>query len=234
MKNIKLSKGVSIAIGVVLSILILALGFILIQKVFIRAGNEAPTGVTIEDITGTSATIRYTTTDKATSLLILDKSSASIIANSGSIYPESEAKTSHVFRPGSPDYPPVLLQNTTYYFIIQIGETVYYDGGSVATQDGKIPSSANINPWKFITTGVASTETATVTPTPSISTKVKPTPISHVEIPNNSASQTLTCGETDCAKICQKIKLGQGCEASNFQKAGCGKKVKFSDCSLIP
>ncbi|MFH1197363.1 MAG: hypothetical protein V1720_16815, partial [bacterium] len=175
-----------------------------------------------------------------TSLLIIDKSVASITSNSGSIYPESEAKTAHVFNPGAPDYPPILISNTTYYFVIQIGETVYYDGGSVAVQDGKIPSTANINPWRFITKSegvgegsVTGTPVPLASPIPTSSTEVKPTSSTKVVIDNNESTQTTACGETDCQKICQKIKLAQGCEASNFQKAGCGTKVKFSDCSLI-
>lgn len=212
--EIKIPKAVSIVIGVILSILILYLGFNLIQNIFTRASDVAPIDVTINEIKENSVKIRYSTSNEAQGVIEYGTSPTAL----NFFAPESQNTKDH-----SVDLT-LLSPNSTYYFQIRIGENKYDNGGV---------------PWTFATkTKEEIQETISESPTPvssistptPISTEVTITPVQSIDVSDDSSSQVLGCNETDCQKICNK--LNNGCSTQDLVKNECIGIVDIKDCSL--
>jgi len=218
---VKPAKILSIVIGVLISFLIIFMGFRLMQKVFTRAADTVPRDVVVSEVTGNSAKVGWSTDIESQGVIEYGTSPTAL-----NFYaPEASRTKIHLV-----DLT-LLSPNTTYYFQIRIGDSKADNGGV---------------PWTFSTKTNTNTQ-QTIIPTsavvPTISTLVTPTiaegqptaiPTQSVSIPNTDSSTVLTCGETDCVKICEKIRAGTGCELNDFysSKDSCLSKVKLDDCSL--
>ena len=215
--EIKIPKAVSIVIGVILSILILYVGFNLIQNIFTRASDVAPIDVTINEIKENSVKIRYTTTNEAQGVIEYGTSPTAL----NFFAPESQNTKDH-----SVDLT-LLSPNSTYYFQIRIGENKFDNGGV---------------PWTFATKTKEDTQETTsesqVEPTPVSSipsptivpTGATITPVQSIDVSDDSSSQVIGCGETDCQKICNK--LNDGCSTRDLVINECVGIVNMKDCSL--
>lgn len=217
MLPIKPAKILSIVIGVLISFLIIFMGFRLMQQVFTRASDTIPRDVVVSELTGNSAKVAWSTDQESQGVIEYGTSPTAL-----NFYaPEASRTKIHLV-----DLT-LLSPNTTYYFQIRIGDTKADNGGV---------------PWTFSTkTNTNTNAPQTVAPSsaaaPTTSTSVAPTtanqlPTQSVSIPNTNSSTTLICGETDCVKICQKLTAGTGCEMSDFIKSSCSSKVKLDDCTL--
>ena len=188
MNNPRLTKIASIAIGVVISILLLIMGFRLFSAVFTRASDMEPRDVVVSDISQNTAKISWATGVETQGVIEYGSSPTALNFFS----PESSRTKTHQ------QELTLLSPNTTYYFQIRISDKKYDNGGV---------------PWTFTTrltgqTGVTS-PTQAVQPTSAAS---QPTPVSEVEVP--ATSETQGCNETDCAKI--KEMLGKGCSTQDY------------------
>lgn len=213
---VKPAKILSIVIGVLISFLIIFMGFRLMQKVFTRAADTVPRDVVVSEVTGNSVKVGWSTDIESQGVIEYGTSPTAL-----NFYaPEASRTKIHLV-----DLT-LLSPNTTYYFQIRIGDTKADNGGV---------------PWTFSTKTNTNTQ-QTIIPTsavvPTISTLVTPTiaegqptaiPTQSVSIPNTDASTVLTCGETDCVKICNKI--GTGCEYKDLIDNACTNKVN-DDCTL--
>lgn len=202
-KNMKLSKVASIVIGIVLSVLILFVGFQLLQNVFTRAEDITPRDVVVSDMTQNAATITYTTNQETQGVIEYGTSPTALNFFS----PEAQKTKTHSIELT------LLSPNTTYYFQVRIGDQKFDNGGV---------------PWSFVTRDLSKTSeikpSPTITPVPS----KQPTPIQRVVIPDSS--DNLACGETECKKICEK--LHNGCTTQDIIKAQCIGKIDIKTCSL--
>jgi hypothetical protein len=211
MHEIKLSKIISIFIGIVLSIFILVLGFNLISSVFTRAEDEIPRDVTVTEVSQNSAKIQYTTGSDTQGVIEYGTSPTAL-----NFYaPETQRTKDHSLNLT------LLSPNSSYYFQIKIGENRHDNGGV---------------PWTFSTKDIDRTKAVQGASTKiQLSPTVKPTPIQSVIVPDEGSSVAtpsapLVCAETDCVKKCQK-KEGKGCEVSDFAKANCIGKVDWNTCT---
>jgi len=213
MHEVKLSKIISIFIGIVLSIFILVLGFNLISSIFTRAEDEVPRDVTVTEVSQNSAKIQYTTGSDTQGVIEYGTSPTAL-----NFYaPETQRTKDHSVNLT------LLSPNSSYYFQIKIGEKRHDNGGV---------------PWTFSTKDIERTKAIQGANTQiQLSPTVQPTPIQSVVVPDEgkptiaTSSAPLVCAETDCKKICQSIKEGKGCEASNFAKANCFSKVDWNTCT---
>lgn len=178
MESKGLFKIVPFLIGGVLSIIVLVMGFSVMQKVASRAQDEAPRDVLINSITSSSATISWVTSSSTQGVIEYGTSPTAL----NLFAPETKKDTSHEVELT------LLVPSTTYYFQISIGGKKYDNGGV---------------PWSFTTkeTGaVEPTVTATVFHLPT----ERPTPISTVVIPRPTES----CREVYCHNIKEKLGKG--------------------------
>ena len=219
MLSVKPAKILSIVIGVLISFLIIFMGFKLMQKVFTRASDTIPRDVVVSETTGNSAKVGWSTDQESQGVIEYGTSPTAL-----NFYaPEASRTKIHTV-----DLT-LLSPNTTYYFQIRIGDTKADNGGV---------------PWTFSTKTNTNSQQQTAVPTSGVAPTVisvvptmadgQPTvlPTQSVSIPNTDSSVALTCGETDCVKICQKLTAGTGCEMSDFIKNTCSTKVKLDDCTL--
>jgi len=227
MLNIKPAKILSIVIGVLISFLIIFMGFRLMQKVFTRASDTIPRDVVVSEVTGNSAKVGWSTDIESQGVIEYGTSPTAL-----NFYaPEASRIKIHLV-----DLT-LLSPNTTYYFQIRIGDTKADNGGVPWTFSTKTNTNTNTNTNNqqtvVPTSGINPTTSVSVTPTIAAG---QPTalPTQSVSIPNTDASTVLTCGETDCVKICEKIRAGTGCELNDFysSKDSCLSKVKLDDCTL--
>ncbi len=211
MNNSKLAKIASITLGVIISILLLVMGFKVLSGVFTRATDYEPRDVVISNIDQNSARISWTTGVETQGVIEYGTSPTSL-----SFFAPEAQKTKNHFVDLT-----LLSPASTYYFQIRIGDKKYDNGGV---------------PWSFTTKGtersqspnLASSPTPTLTP-PAIPTlsenqtiTLTPTPIQSLQIPNETGTTTTqVCAETDCAKI--KEKLGEGCTTQDYFR--CLKKL---------
>jgi len=219
MLSIKPAKILSIVIGVLISFLIIFMGFKLMQKVFTRASDTIPRDVVVSETTGNSAKVGWSTDQESQGVIEYGTSPTAL-----NFYaPEASRTKIHTV-----DLT-LLSPNTTYYFQIRIGDTKADNGGVPWTFSTK--TNANSQQTATPTSGIMPTTPRSVIPT---SVNGQPTliPTQSVSIPNTDASTVLTCGETDCVKICQKLTAGTGCEMSDFIKNTCSATVNLGDCSL--
>ena len=183
------NKGVRIAaiiVGVILSVVLVFFAFNVLQNVFSRASFEKPLNVPISDIASNSAKISWTTG----------------VESSGAVVKYGTSPTTlSLFAPSDSDKTKdhsitltLLSPNTAYYFVI-----VYGDG------EDKLYDNAGV-PWTFTTKSGSDEE----------SSAPRPSPIQTLEIPDESESESavLTCSETECSAI--KDKIGKGCTSQDF------------------
>lgn len=201
----KILKITSIIIGVFIGILILVIGFMVIQRTFTRAEDQSPQNVTTAEITQNSAKVNWTTAVENQGVIEYGTSITAL----NFFAPESQSTKTHLVELT------LLSPNTTYYFQIRIGDKKYDNNGV---------------PYTFATKGEAVQPTQPVlsSPTPATSS-ASPTPISSVQIPDNSSQAS--CTVTDCAAICKK--LGSGCTTQDLLKNKCIGKVNVSTCEAV-
>lgn len=190
----------SIIVGVVISIVILVLGFGLMQNVFTKAEDSAPRDVVVGEVTANTAKVTWATGQANQGVIEYGTSPTAL----NFFAPESQQSTTHTV-----DLT-LLSPNTTYYFQIRIGEKKYDNGGvpwTFTTQatDKTAPTTA-VSPTSAIVPTTAPTSSASVN-------SATPTPISSVEVPAGGSG---TCTETVCEKIQQQI--GKGCTAADYVK----------------
>lgn len=224
----KLTKILSISIGSVLAIVLIFIGFKLLQGVFTKASDAAPRAVTITANAQNTAKIAWDT-DQETQGVIEYGSSPTAL---NFFAPEAQKGKKH-----TADLT-LLSPGTTYYFQVRIGDQKYDNGGV---------------PWTFTTKNKASAVETTggLTPTPTIPitrATIIPTPTSPIGVPVIRPTSTLVyripptpiplptlasyvCGETNCINICQK--LGKTCATDSWFKSGCLGKVNPLTCTQI-
>jgi len=197
MKNPKLMKIASIAIGAVISVLLLVMVFRLFSTVFTRASDMEPRDVVVSDISQNSVKVSWATGIEAQGVIEYGTSPTALNFFS----PEAARTKSHQ------QELTLLSPNTTYYLQIRIGDKKYDNGGV---------------PWTFttrITEQAASAPTPTAVLLPTSAAVQQPTPVQEVEVP--ATDEVQGCNETDCEKI--KTLLGKGCLTQDYFK--CIKKL---------
>lgn len=183
----KLIKIAGIAVGSLISLGVLFLGFRLFSGVFTRASDIEPRDVVVNEISQNNAKIVWSTGIETQGVVEYGTSPTAM----NFFAPEGQQTRSHQVELT------LLSPNTTYYFQIRIGDKKYDNGGV---------------PWTFTTR--TNERTADVSPTLSktVNTTISPTPVQIIEIPATSESQG--CNETDCQKI--KNMLGKGCTTQDY------------------
>ncbi len=171
-------KIASIAIGTVIAILLLVMGFKVFQGVFTRAADYEPRDVVISDISQNSAKLSWATGVETQGVVEYGTTPTAL----NFFAPEAQKIKNH-----SLDLT-LLSPGSTYYFQIRIGDKKYDNGGV---------------PWTFTTKGTEKSVVPTAAPTQS--TAVKPTPVQTLQIPDGG---TVACTETDCQKIKTKLGKG--------------------------
>lgn len=196
----KIIKISSIILGVILSILVVVVGFNLLQNVFTRASDIEPRDVLVSDKTENSAKITWTTGQEAEGVVQYGVSPTSLTSFG---QPEEQRSTSHSVTLT------LLSPNTTYYFQITSGGKTYDNGGV---------------PWTFTTLDKKSgtvpslSVSPVVSPSP-VSTTPRPSPAQTLQVPTTPSPTSAGCAEasgTDCAAI--KTKLGKGCNTQDYFK----------------
>ena len=188
MEKKKTIKIASIVVGVILSILVVIVGFNLIQSVFTRASDSEPRDVLVTEKTENSAKITWTTGQETEGVVQYGLSPTSL--NSVG-QPETQKSLSHSVTLT------LLSPATTYYFQISIGGQTFDNGGV---------------PWTFSTLDrnqSANTASPLISPTVVPTTVLQATPTPLV----TQAVCTEASG-TDCEAI--KAKLGQGCTTRDY------------------
>lgn len=178
MENKKLIKTASIIVGVILSILVVIVGFNLIQNVFTRASDVEPQDVLVTDKTENSVKITWSTGQETEGVVQYGVSPTSL--NSFG-QPEIQKSTSHSVELTN------LASGTTYYFQISAGGKTYDNGGV---------------PWTF-TTLEKQQNVSTLTPTAVPTSVLLPSPTSTASV----LTCTEASG-TDCAAIKAKLGKG--------------------------
>lgn len=190
MNNPKIMKIASIGIGVVISILLIVMGFKVFSSVFTRAADFEPSDVVVSNIAENSSKLSWATGIETQGVVEYGTSPTSL----NFFAPEPSKTKSH-----SVDLT-LLSPNTTYYFQIRIGDKKYDNGGV---------------PWTFTTKDTQKSQLPTAAPTQIIIPVAKPTPVQTLEIPT-TGTPAQVCNETDCTKI--KAKLGKGCSLQDYFK----------------
>jgi len=246
------SATIKIAIGVVAGIVVLVGGFFLVQNLASRASDTAPRDLIISNITSNGAKIAWTTDQEIQGVVEYGSSPTSL----NLFAPESQKTKKHLV-----DIT-LLSPATSYYFQIRIGDTKFDNGGVPWTFSTKIvqsvitdvPSSAiatgsptivptavpggpTVNPFGTKSLKVIPTLAPTVRPIITLAPTLIPTLVSTI-IPTPTIIYYY-CVETDCVKLCQKLKAGTGeCSTYDYQKPGgitandCRPKVNWSSCTL--
>ncbi len=184
-------KVASIVVGIILSVLVLIVGFGLVQKYLTHASTN-PSDVTVTDTTQNSATIKWTTEDVAQGRIEYGTSPTS----TGLTVPEVASTKDHTVSLT------LLSSATTYYFNLYIGDTKYDNGGV---------------PWQFTTKSTSTDSTSSVTPTvpvptaPQATISAEPSPTSVI-----TKDKPAACTENDCAAI--KPLIGKGCTTADYSR----------------
>ncbi len=190
MENKKTIKIASIVVGVILSILIVVIGFNLVQNVFTRASDSEPRDVLVSDKTENSAKITWSTGAESEGVVQYGLSPTSL--NSVG-QPETQKSLAHSVALT------LLSPATTYYFQISIGGKTYDNGGV---------------PWTFTT---LDKNQSTSSAGPVLSPTVVPTTV--LNATPSTAPPATVCAEasgSNCEAI--KSKLGKGCSTQDYFK----------------
>lgn len=187
-KGLKFKKYLPFGIGTLISIVILVLAFGVIQKFFTRASGETPQNVVTSEITENQAKITWSTNIETLGRVNYGTSTNSLN------FPivETEQLKEHKV-----DLT-LLSPGTTYYYNIDIGGTVYDNGGI---------------PWTFTTKEVQNTQSPIPTIEDNNGRPASPTAEPTAE---PKVDEDRTCNETDCEVI--KSKLGKGCTTQDYFK----------------
>ncbi len=230
---LKGQKTLTIVLGVVVGLLVLAGGFLLVQGVFTQASDSAPRDIVINGLTENGAKVSWTTDQETQGIIEYGSSPTSL----NLFAPEGAKNKSHTVELT------LLTGNTSYYFQIRIGDTKYDNGGvpwtfTTKSKTSLTPTVAQVSPTATPSAGVISPTVAPtqgVIPTQSMTVVLTPTPtIAPYATATPYAVPTLTsfvCGETDCLKICQKI--GMTCSTLDWMKSGCVGKMTLGSCFTI-
>ena len=215
----KLTKILSISIGVLLAGVLIFVGFKLLQGVFTKASDTAPRDVVITGGTQSASHIGWTTDQETQGVIEYGSSPTSL----NFFAPEAQKGKKH-----SVDIT-LLSPGTTYYFQIRVGDQKYDNGGVPWTFTTKSKGNIDITPTATPTATVVPTPVVTagalIRPTTSLSFKLPPTPI---PLPTLSS---FVCGETSCITICQK--LNRTCSSREWMTSGCVGKVNPLTCVQI-
>lgn len=133
-RNMSLKKALAIGIGVILGIVLIFVGFIMVQNVFTTAADVQPQDVIISEITQNSAKVTWTTGQETLSNIQYGTSPTTLTFSA----PETEKTTNHSVSLT------LLSKETTYYFSIAVGDEKFDNGGI---------------PWTFTTKGDSDTAT---------------------------------------------------------------------------
>lgn len=147
----KWTRMAAIAIGFVLAVLLIVMGFQVVQNVFIRAEDIVPRDVVVADVSQNTATLTWATGRETQSVVEYGTSPAAL----NFFAPESGEVTSHTVQLT------LLSPNTTYYFQIRIGDKKFDNGGV---------------PWTFTTKGKDASQPIAV-PTEPPQIQPSPTPL---------------------------------------------------------
>lgn len=168
-----------IVVGVLLAIPLGFGAFFLFEEAVTRANATAPMNVSVSKITHSTALITWITDQESIGTVEYGTSPKEL----GTFAPEAAAKTSHIVELS------LLKPQTTYYFVIRIGDRVYNDNGV---------------PWKFTTKSEGDL--------PDTSVEVLEERNLRLPTPRNGGS---ICPVTDdCAEI--RSLLGSGCSTEDF------------------
>lgn len=183
----KVIKITSIALGIIISIGVIILGFKILMGAFSRAAQDTATNVATENITENSATITWEAAEGTRGVVTYGTTSTALNffapeSGSGSGIKHSVDIT-------------LLTPNTTYYFIVKIGTNSTDQGGF---------------PFQFKTK--ASGESAA----PTIIVPTRKTQSVVVPAKKNAPTLAPigSCSETDCDQI--RLKLGKGCTTQDY------------------
>lgn len=189
-----LSKVFSVILGLIIAVILIYMGFRLVQNTILRAEDIAPRDVVVNQITDRSVNITWATGRETQSVLEYGVSPTSM----NFFLPETEKVASHSVKLT------LLSPKTTYYFQIRTGEQKWDNGGV---------------PWMFTTleTGEAQqNQEAVLSPT-----KIMPSPTqSSTQIQDVGESKVVDCKTDNCEEI--KVKIGKGCTAQDYSR--CLKK----------
>lgn len=193
MNNPKVKKIIAIVIGVILSVVMLVVGFRIFSTVFTRASDIEPREVVVSEIDANSAKIRWATGIETQGVIEYGTSPTAL----NFFAPEPSSTKDHQ------QELTLLSPNTTYYFQIRIGDKKYDNGGV---------------PWTFTTRTSQQGREIDLSPTVAPATPTipanQPTPIQEIEVPATSEIQG--CNETDCTKV--KEMIGKGCTIQDYFK----------------
>ena len=236
------TAAVKIAIGVAACIVVVVGGFLLVQNVFTKASDTAPRDLIISQITTNTAKISWTTDQEVQGVIEYGSSPTSL----NLFAPENAKQKNHNVEIT------LLSPATSYYFQIRIGETKYDNGGVPWTFSTKLQNTANSgNPTSPVASGSATpiptvpgspldpTSASAFGPLKGSTLKVNPTgvPTPTKVVVVSTPTPALTsfyCVETDCQKICLKMKTGE-CSSMDFSHPGgvsannCTGKVSLSN-----
>lgn len=202
---------ISIGIIAVLAVVGVGLGFFIFQNPS-RANEESPQNVSIEP-GGNSAKVSWTTPQET--IAVIEYGTAADPASFTSFAFSETPTTTHSVDMST------LKPNTTYYFHIRIGETVFDNGGT----PWSFTTSASIVPSPSVTLDSATASpSATIIPTPtsivaSISAVLSPTAYPATPSASPGASPTVissSCPYTSCALI--QSTLGTRCNTQDYIK----------------
>jgi len=186
-----MKKVLAIGIGVVLGIIVIFLGFTLLQNVFGRATDVKPQDVVIASVTENSAKVTWTTAQESLSNIEYGTSPTALSFSA----PETEKTKSHSVGLT------LLSKSTTYYFQIAVGDQKYDNGGI---------------PWTFTTKNAADTQTETLpVASPTAALTVVPT-ASPTAALSPTATVTGTCNFAKCDDM--KANFGKGCTTQDYFK----------------
>jgi hypothetical protein len=205
MNNNIIAKIASIIIGLIVSVVVIFMGFRLIQNVFTRAEDMAPRDVVVADIGQNAAKISWSTGIETQGVIEYGTTPTAL----NFFAPEASKVKNHLV-----DLT-LLSPATTYYFQIRVGDQKFDNGGV---------------PWTFSTKSNDRTKLPETTPSSPAITGKK---IQSLDI-GGSPAPAAGCTETDCQKICRNVqdKQGRECTVADFMKKSCVGKVNFNTCSL--
>lgn len=195
-QNMSKKKMIAIGLGIVLGIVVIILGFTLLQGVFTRASDVQPQDVIISSVTENSARVTWTTDQESLSNIEYGTSPTALTFSA----PETQKTKNH-----SVDLT-LLSKNTTYYFDIAVGDQKFDNGGI---------------PWTFTTKSGADSAQATavdLTPTASptaVLTTPTATPTSTLSTPTPTVANG-SCNYTNCEDM--KAQFGKGCTTQDYFK----------------
>lgn len=189
----KRSKLIAIIIGSVLGLALIIGGFLFMQT-FSRASSETPEGVTITEVTDSSAKVSWSTGNDSVGAVVR----AGVSETALTLFFPSET-------PQGKNHSVVLTSlspGTKYYFELFTSNDTKFDNAGI--------------PWSFTTKSNKETTTETIGTTDSNEPVATASP-TIVATPTEAAESRInTCTETNCAAI--KAKLGKECSTQEYMK----------------